>query len=217
MDFAAARLNMVESQVRPNRVTDPGVIASFEKIARERFLPEALQGIAYVDEDIPLSKDRYLMEPRVLGRLLQAARPGAGDIALDIACGTGYAVAVMAGLAETVVGLESDEALVARGNEILNEQGVDNAVVVQGDLRAGYPKQGPYDIILIEGMVSEVPPEITDQLVDGGRLLTVIADNMGLGRATEIRKHGKQLSQRVLFDANLKALPEFAAVPGFVF
>jgi len=208
---------MVESQVRPNRVTDPGVIASFEKVARECFLPEALQGIAYVDESIPLADDRYLMEPRVLGRLLQAAAPGPGDIALDIACGTGYAVAVMAGLAETVVGLESDAALVARSNEILNEQGVDNAVVVQGDLRAGYPKQGPYNIILIEGRVSAVPSEITDQLVDGGRLLTVVADETGLGRATEIRRHGKQLSQRILFDANLKALPEFAAAPGFVF
>lgn len=217
MDFATARLNMVESQVRPNRVTDPGVIACFEKVARECFLPEEMQGIAYVDNSVPLAKDRYLMEPRVLARLLQAAVPGPGDIALDIACGTGYAVAVMAGLAETVVGLESDEALVARGNEILNEQGIDNAVMVQGDLCAGYPKQSPYNVILIEGLVSAVPAAITDQLVEGGRLLTVIADETGLGRATEIRKHGTQLSQRVLFDANLKALPEFAATPGFVF
>ena len=90
-------------------------------------------------------------------------------------------------------------------------------MVVLGDLREGYAKQGPYNIILIEGTVSKVPEAITDQLHDGGRLLAVIADDAGLGRATEIRKVGGLLSRRVLFDANLKALPEFAAAPAFVF
>ena len=217
MDFATARLNMVESQVRPNKVTDPGIIASLQKMARERFVPEALKGVAYVDESIPVAPDRYLMEPRVLARLLQAAALGPRDIVLDIACGTGYAAAIMAELAETVVGLDSDADLVAKGNEILNDQGVDNAVVVLGDLRKGYAKQGPYNVIMIEGMVSAVPDAITDQLVEGGRLLAVIADESGLGRATEIRKVGQLLSPRVLFDANLKALPEFAAAPAFVF
>jgi len=217
MDFAMARLNMVESQIRPNKVTDAGIIASLEKVARERFVPERLQGIAYVDQSIPVAADRYLMEPMVFARLLQAAAPGPHDIALDIACGSGYGAAVLAQLAETVVGLESDEALAAQGNEILNDLGVDNAVVVLGDLRAGYSKQGPYNVILIEGAVSEVPQAITDQLVDGGRLVAVVVDERGLGRATVIRKVGELLSQRILFDANVKALPEFAATPAFVF
>ncbi len=217
MDFATARLNMVESQVRPNKVTDTGIIASLEKVARERFVPEQLQGIAYVDQSIPVAEGRFLMEPMVFARLLQAALPGPRDIALDIACGSGYGPAVLARLVETVVGLESDEALVAQGNEVLNDLGVDNAVVVRGELRAGYSKQGPYNVILIEGAVSEVPEAITDQLADNGRLVAVVIDERGLGRATVIRKVGELLSQRVVFDANVKALPEFAAAPAFVF
>src|SRR3546814_3886861 len=89
-DFAAARLNMVESQIRPNRVTDPRLVAAFETVAREAFVGEARRGISYIDEDLEVAPGRYLMEPMVLGRLLQAAAPQPGDMALDIGCATGY-------------------------------------------------------------------------------------------------------------------------------
>ena len=170
-----------------------------------------------MDQSTPVAKDRYLMEPMILAGLLQSAASGPSDIVPDIACGTGNAVAMLARLAENVVGLESDEALVAQANEVLNDLGVDNAVVVRGELRAGYSKQGPYNVILIEGAVSEVPEAITDQLADGGRLVAVVIDERCLGRATVIQKVGELLSRRIVFDANVKALPEFAAAPAFIF
>ena len=87
MDYAAARRNMVESQLRTNRVSDERVLGAFETVARELFVPEVKRGIAYIDKDMAVAEDRYLMEPRVLARLLQAAAVQDGDMVLVIGCG----------------------------------------------------------------------------------------------------------------------------------
>lgn len=216
-DFATARLNMVESQIRPNKVNDPRLLEILEILPRERFVPQDRQAFAYVDEDLKIGQDRYLMEPMVLSRLLQAVAPEPGDMALDIACGSAYSTAVLARLAQTVVALECESELAARGNEILNELGIDNAVVVEGGLTEGYPKQAPYDVILIGGAVQVIPQEIIDQLAEGGRLATVVLDDAGLGRATLIQRSGDVIARRVLFDANVKPLTGFQKSAEFVF
>jgi protein-L-isoaspartate(D-aspartate) O-methyltransferase len=138
-------------------------------------------------------------------------------LALDIGCATGYATAVLAQLAATVVALESDHHLAAEANSLLSELGIDNAVVVEGPLTEGYAKQAPYNVILLNGAVAEVPTRITDQLADGGRLMTVVRDSAGLGRATLIQRTDNVVSGRVIFDAATPLLPGFAHQPGFVF
>src|SRR6266700_3242878 len=125
-DYRSARLNMVESQIRPNKVTDPAVIEAMLAVPRERFVPEALRGVAYVDEDIPLGGGRYLMEPMVLGRLLQTAAIRPSDVVLDVGCGPGYASAVMARLARDVVALEEDPALMRQVAVLVTELGLTN-------------------------------------------------------------------------------------------
>jgi protein-L-isoaspartate(D-aspartate) O-methyltransferase len=217
VDFASARSNMVESQIRTNKVTDPLLLDAFETIPRERFVPEPLRGIAYIDEVVALGGERFVMEPMVLARLLQAARPEPGDVALDLGCGSGYATAILSRLAATVVALEVDAALAAAANQTLDELEIDNAVVVEGPLAEGYPKQAPYNVILLNGAVSEVPPVIADQLAEGGRLVTVVSVGVGLGRATLMRRDGGVISSRILCDATVPVLPGFEAVPGFVF
>ncbi len=217
VDFATARLNMVESQLRTNRVTDLALLGAFETVPRERFVPEPLRGIAYVDEDVPLGGGRFVMEPMVLARLLQAALPGPDDIALDIGCGTGYGTAILSRLAATVVALESDATLAAAANQALDGLEFDNAVVVEGQLTEGYPKQAPYNVILLSGAVAEVPPAIGEQLAEGGRLVAVVAAGTGLGRATLMQRDGGVISSRVLHDAALPVLPGFETEPGFVF
>ncbi len=217
VDFAAARSNMVESQIRTNKVTDPHLLDAFETIPRERFVPEPLRGIAYVDEDVALGGQRFVMEPMVLAKLLQAARPGPGDVALDLGCGSGYATAILSRLVATVVALEVDAALAAAANQTLDELEIDNAVVVEGRLADGYPKQAPYNVILLNGAVSEVPLAIADQLAEGGRLVTVVSVGAGLGRATLMRRDSGVISSRILCDAAVPVLPGFEAAPGFVF
>jgi protein-L-isoaspartate(D-aspartate) O-methyltransferase len=217
VDFAAARLNMVESQIRTNKVTDLRLLDAFETVPRELFVPEPLRGIAYVDEDVALGGGRFVMEPRVLARLLQAAQPGPEDMALDLGCGSGYATAILSRLVDTVVALEDDAALAAAANRTLGELEIDNAVVVEGRLAEGYPKQAPYNVILLGGAVAEVPAAIADQLAEGGRLVAVVSAGPGLGRATLMRRDGGMTSSRILYDAALPILPGFEAQPGFVF
>nr|MDJ0981545.1 protein-L-isoaspartate O-methyltransferase [Kiloniellales bacterium] len=198
-------------------VTDTGVLDAFAAVPRERFLPEARAGVAYIDEDLEVAPGRYLMEPMVLARLLQAARIEATDMVLDVGCTTGYSSAVLARLADTVVALESDPALCERANQTLQDLGIDNAVVVTADLTAGYEKQAPYDVILLGGAVAELPEAILSQLAEGGRLVTVMASQAHLGQAVLVRRNAGQASRRVLFDAAVRELPGFAAAPGFVF
>jgi len=217
MDFALARTNMVESQLRTNKVTDQQVIEAFEALPRELFVDENQQGLAYVDEDLRIADRRYLMEPMVLARLIQVAALKSTDTVLDIGCGTGYSTAVLARIAGSVVALEPDQRLAERGNAVLNELGIDNAAVVVGDPQAGYSKQAPYDAILIGGAVAEVPPTVIEQLADGGRIVAVLLDEAGLGRATLMKRAGSTVSRRVLFDAAVPPLPGFERKPQFVF
>jgi len=219
--YDTARANMVENQVRPNRVTDVRVLAAMAAIPRERFVPEKFAGIAYVDEDIAVGDGRYLMEPMVLGRLLQAAAISPTDVVLDIGCATGYSTAVLARLADTVVAVESDTELAEIAIALMTELDADNTAVVTGEHVEGYAKQAPYDVIVVEGAVDEVPRALSDQLVEGGRLVAVVTGSdegvNRVGRATLLRREQGALSSRVLFDAAVPPLPGFAVDRGFVF
>lgn len=217
-DLALARRKMVDSQIRTNKVTDPRVIEAFETVPREAFLAPEMQAVCYIDEDVPIGEGRYLIEPMVFARMLQALAVGPGDVALDIGCGTGYSSAVLARLAATVVALEQDPALAARANENLTALSVDNAVVVEAPLEQGYAAQAPFDVIFIGGAVSEVPDAIARQLSDGGRLSAVVRDGAGgPGKAVLGVCRAGRVSFRPLFDASIPMLPGFARKPGFVF
>jgi protein-L-isoaspartate(D-aspartate) O-methyltransferase len=217
MDYAAARLNMVESQVRPNRVTDPRIVMAMLELPREKFLPNALRGIAYVDEDVPIGNGRYLTEPMVLARLLQTAAIEAEDTVLEIGTATGYGAAVLSRLAGKVVALESDPSLVKTATATLSELGVKNVVVVEGPLAQGYPKHAPYNAIIFSGGVEYVPQAVVDQLAEGGRLLAVVAPPGEAGRATLTSRIGGAVSTRVIFDAASPVLPGLTRDKGFVF
>lgn len=217
VDFSTARLNMVESQIRTNKVTDGRILDALETIPREAYVPEPRRGICYVDEDLAIGGGRYLMEPMVLARLLQEARIGADDVVLDVGCATGYSCAVLARLAATVVGVESEAGLAEQANKILSDQGIDNAVVIEDPLGDGYPKQAPYNVIVLEGAVAEVPKAIREQLADGGRLVAVLREGEGMGRAILMQRSGEVVSSRVLFDAATPYLPGFKREERFVF
>jgi protein-L-isoaspartate(D-aspartate) O-methyltransferase len=216
-DYAAARRNMVDSQLRTNRVIDEAVLAAMGEIPRELFVPQALRGVSYVDDDLPLLGGRHLMEPLLLARLLQEATIRPGDIVLDIGCATGYSSAVASRLAATVIALESDADLAASAGKILSSLQADNVVVVRGELKAGYARQAPYDVILVEGAVPEIPAALTAQLAEGGRLCTVLAPRGQTGRAVYALKSGGVVSHRDVCDAATPPLPGFEPAPSFRF
>ena len=170
-----------------------------------------------MDEDIPLGGGRYLIEPLATALLVQAAEIGADDVVLDIGCGTGYTSAIAAGMASAVVALESDAELAARAAATLTELGLNTATVVVGPLREGWPAQAPYDVIVFGGAVSSIPPAIMKQLGEGGRMVGVVAEQQGVGCGTLFLNRGGTVSRRVMFNASIPLLPEFAAEPAFRF
>jgi protein-L-isoaspartate(D-aspartate) O-methyltransferase len=215
-DYAKIRTNMVESQLRTNKVTDPALLEAFLAVSRETFVPQALKGTAYIDDDLPLGGGRYLLEPLVLARLIQAASIRPSDIVLEIGCATGYASAIIGRLARSVVAIESDPALLPQART--NLAGQRNVSVYEQRLDRGYAERAPYDVILIGGAIGEIAPAILDQLAEGGRLVTVIETRPGqLGEAVVLQRGPTGFSRRSLFEAGVQTLPGFRPEPNFAF
>ncbi|WP_169568813.1 protein-L-isoaspartate O-methyltransferase family protein [Sneathiella limimaris] len=214
-NYAEARHAMVLCQLRPNRVTSDSVAEAMDTVPREAFVPKALKGVAYMDEDLEIEAGRYLIEPRVFALMLQAAKVQESDVVLDVACGTGYTSAVIGRLAQAVVAIEDREELVEKASETLTSLEADNVAVVSGDLEAGNAKQGPFNVIHINGAIDEVPQALFDQLAEGGRLVCVIGSNPGV--ATLYVKENGTLVRSALFDAEVPRLGVMAKAAGFQF
>lgn len=216
--FAEARRQMVLTQLRPNKVIDEVLIGAMAALPREQFVPKAYRGVAYMDEDVAVAPGRHLMEPMVLARLLQESEPQPEEVALVVGAATGYDAAVLSKLVNTVIALESDATLAAQAGQALQALAIDNVVVVEGALRDGLAKQGPFNLILLAGAVPEISAALKAQLADGGRLAAVVRSaGAPIGRAMLVRRSGELFSERVLFDAGTPPLPGFETAAGFVF
>ena len=217
-NFAIARQNMVDNQIRANKVTDPALIEAFLNIPREDFVPTGKETVAYVDEDLSLGGGRFLIEPMVLSRLLQEADIDASDIVLDVGCCTGYSTAVISRIAASVIGIDENQNHIDTANENLAKLEIDNAGVILRDLVDGYSEQKPYSLIVINGSVEQIPDKLFDQLIDGGRLVAVMKErNDKLGKAKIYNKLKNSISGRFLFDAGTPQISSFAKVQGFQF
>lgn len=217
MDFAAARQNMVDCQILPSRVTDARVIEVMASLPRERFVPSAKQGYSYMDEAVGLGEGRYLMEPMITARLLQALELKSSDVALSIGCATGYSVAMLGRMVDTVVAVEEDTPLAHQANKNLAEVEIDNVAIIEGPLNQGAPKQAPYDVIFFDGAVQEIPDAILDQLGEQGRLIAIVEKSNGVSSAHLVTRHHGTLSGRDLFDAGTPLLPGFERERHFAF
>ena len=216
MDFEQQRHNMVEGQIRPNKVTDEAVIAAIQKTPRELFVPKTRRGIAYSDAPLKAGEGRYLMPPMVIARLLDALTIEPDNVALVIGAGSGYEAALLGRLADAVVVVDNNPTLVAQVTNRLAAVDLDAVAVVEGDMTAGLPRQGPFDVILFNGAVAEAPRAILDQLADGGRAVAVVR-HVGVGRATLFTRIGDTITKIEVFDANTPPLPGFEPKSTFVF
>ena len=222
VDFAKVRRMMVDGQVRTFDVTDHALLLALEAVPRERFVPPRLRPLAYADADLLLKEGGPGREPRRLmptapfARMVQLAEIGAEDVVLDVGCGTGYSAAVLARLAGSVVALEEDGDLARTAAETLMDFGADNVAVVTGRLRDGYPAEGPYDAILIEGAVEVIPEPMFEQLKDGGRLVAVVGRGLS-GAAMIYQRTGGDVAGREAFNASVPPLPGFSRPHAFAF
>jgi protein-L-isoaspartate(D-aspartate) O-methyltransferase len=219
-NFSDLRRNMVDCQLRPNDITSLRILEAMDQVPRELFVPEAQQTTSYADREIQLvsrneSKGpRSMLTPMALGSLLEIADIEPTDFILDVGCLTGYSSAVLAHLAESVVAVEAVPEMVKKATDILNDLEIVNVAVVEGSLSQGQANQGPYDVILVNGAVEQVPTALTDQLKDGGRLVTVVVEN-GYGRAERFVRTGGVVSSVSLRDLSAPVLSDFSLVPEF--
>jgi len=219
IDFAEMRRAMVDAQVRANDVTDLRIVAAMMETPRERFVPPAMKNFAYIDDDVTVKQGnpaRYLLDPMVLAKLLQAAEIAPDALVLDVGPATGYSTAVLAKLAGQVVAIEEDAELAAEGSSLLVDLGLLNAAYVQGPMTEGWSGEAPYDAILLNGSVDEVPKALLSQLKPDGKLVAVVGRGRA-GRATVFTNTPGGVGSRVVFDAGVPALPGFEVRPGFVF
>lgn len=208
-DFRTAREAMVESQLRPQGVTDPLVLAAMGTVERERFVTEGSRPVAYVDRAVAIGGGRLMAAPAALGQLLTQMKPEPGQRALVVGAGTGYSAAVLAHMGLEVVALESSDELADRAREL----GID---VVEGPLEAGWRKGAPYDQILIDGAVEVIPDALIEQLADGGRLGAALIDR-GISRLVVGRKAGGGFGYLSIADAGAPRLPGFTRPMAFTF
>lgn len=215
-DFAARRRMMVDTQVRPSDVTKFPILDAMLNVPREAFVPAAQKEAAYVGENIELAPGRVVLEPRTLAKILDALDVADNELVLDIGCGLGYSSAVVAHMAEAVVAVEEDEALAEEAQVLLSENGADNVVVQVGPLSAGAAEHGPYDVILVQGGVEQLPDALTDQLKTGGRIACLFIEG-ALGSVRIGHKYDSGMNWRFAFNAAAPVLPGFNKRPEFAF
>ncbi|WP_298678915.1 protein-L-isoaspartate O-methyltransferase [uncultured Lentibacter sp.] len=213
-DFTGRRRMMVDNQVRPSDVTKYPIIEALLSVERENFVPQGLREAAYLGENLALTGDRVLLEPRTLAKMLDAVDITGDELVLDLGCGMGYSAAVIAQMAQAVIAVEEDPALAAEAESLLAEAGAVNAVVEQGPVAAGAPQHGPYDVITVQGAIETVPAAILDQLKEGGRMVAIFAEGQ-LGTVCLGHKIKGQMNWRFAFNAGAPVLAGFERATEF--
>ena len=207
-DYKKRRKIMVDTQIRPSDVTKFPIIDAFLSVPREKFVPDGKREAAYIGENFQIGHSRVILEPRTLAKLLDALDIQNDELVLDIGSGLGYSSAIISLIAEVVIAIEDDSTLASEAGEILSEIGADNVVVEVNKLEEGAPEHGPYDVIIIQGGVEEIPGSILKQLKNGGRVGAIFIEE-GLGTAKIGFKSNDKINWRYSFNAAAPVLPGF--------
>lgn len=221
-NFKAEREIMIESQIRPNAVTQTELLAAMLDTPRELFVPPSQRGLAYIDGTLRVeaardgNPPRYLLSPMVFAKLVQLAGIRPSDKVLDVGAATGYSTAILARLARRVVALECDAGLAAVAKDALLGQGIENAEVVTAKLQDGFLSQAPFDVIFFNGRLAADPENLFSQLAEGGRIVAIMGADVA-AKARLMRKIDSQIQRVTAFDATAPLLPGFELKPAFVF
>jgi len=212
LDYAIARQNMLEGQIRPNKVNMPALLDAMETLPRELFVVQEQRPFAYSDNETKASSTRTLLAPMTLARMIEALGLKSSDSVLDVAPATGYSTALLGALCRLAIGLEADAGLATQAAQICQTLHIDNVQFIHGPISMGAKQHAPYDAIFINGAMADVPKTLFHQLVEGGRLVAVVGGEAGLkqGRVTLFTKFHGVVSDRVLFEAAASYVPGFA-------
>ncbi len=216
-NYSQARTNMVDGQIHPAGVTTPEILNAFETVEREIFVPKHIRNIAYCDSDLPITEERFLLEPITHAKMVEAISPQKDDIVLDIGGTTGYSAAILSSMVSTVIALENSELLLSQAQIHWNAMNACNIVGIMGELPFGNARNAQYNTIFINGAVAEIPQNIVDQLALNGKLITIVKQSgTPLGDVTLVQKLAEgEYATKKLFSAGADYLPGFEPKESF--
>ena len=217
MNIEQARFNMVEQQIRPWNVLDADVLSLLSVVKREDFVPVAYKAMAFTDMEIPLGQGQCMLAPRVEARLLQDLAVKKHEKVLEIGAGSGYMTALLAHRAQHVVALEINPELAAMARTNLAKAGIRNAEVQLLDGSQGAPAEAPFDAIVLNGSVAEVPPALLAQLKVGGRLIAVVGNEPMMYTTLITRTSDTNFTSSQVWDTVIPRLLNFPEPSQFKF
>ncbi|MCL6620501.1 MAG: protein-L-isoaspartate(D-aspartate) O-methyltransferase [Syntrophobacterales bacterium] len=185
---AAARARMVKEQLQARDISDPRVLAAMGKVPRERFVPAWLAPFAYADQALPIGQGQTISQPYIVALMSQWAEVRPGDKVLEVGTGSGYQAAVLAELTDRVFTIELIPELARQAQATLRELGYARVQVRTGDGYAGWPEEAPFAAILVTAAAPQVPPALSAQLLEGGRLVIPLGRPGGLQYLKKYRK-----------------------------
>ena len=216
MDAHLENTAMVLGQIKPLSNISQNILEALYGIDRKDYTPIELRDFSYIEKNIHIGKNRYLLKPAITAKLLSALEVEGTETILIISSTTGYSAALASKIAETVICIEEDIDLLNFSEKIAIANSMNNIVFIKNELNKGYPDQGPYTCILIEGAIEEEPKLIIDQLADGGRLVTILNDNEN-GSAIKYSKINGQITSQFLFSMDAPVLESFKKSKKFNF
>ena len=208
--------NMVEGQIKPLGNISKQVMDAFLSIPRDQFVPLELKNFAYLEKNIELSNGRFLLKPSLIAKIISLADFNSSDTVLIIGSSTGYSSAILSNIAETVISIEEDDQLVNFSETIVLDKKIDNVVFLKKDLNEGCPEHGPFNKILIEGAVEDIPSYLFDQIDENGKMIAIIA-NGDLSEVREYNKVEENIGSKFLFNCEAPKLKAFNKTDSFNF
>ena len=176
MNIEQARSNMVEQQIRTWEVLDQDVLDLLYLVPRDEFVAQEHRALAFSDLELPIGEGECMWTPKMEARVLQELAPKKQDLVLEIGTGSGYLTALLAHRAGHVHSVEIKPKLAELGGRNLSRHGVDNVTLHTGDASHGWPRQAPYDVIVLTGSTPVLPRSLVDSLAAGGRLFAVVGE-----------------------------------------
>jgi protein-L-isoaspartate(D-aspartate) O-methyltransferase len=218
-NYKAYREKMVDCQLRTNGIVDEQLLDVFEDLPREIFVPERLHSAAYVDEDIMLEDGCFFMEPMVLAKMLQVSNIKPSDVVLNIGDDTGYSSAILSYLVSTVVTLETRVGALDKARKIWADRDLCNIAVVKGSCANGYPKHGPYSLILVNGALQDIPTDLFKQVSEDGRIISIKREDINAPGMMVLyeRNSAGEFSYKAICDVSTPFLQEFEPAETFKF
>ena len=216
MDAHQENTAMVEGQIKPLSNISPNILEALYGIDRKDYTPTELKKFSYIEKNILIGKNRYLPKAAITAKLLSALEIESTETILIVSSTMGYSAALASKIAETVICIEQDTELLDLSEKIAIENSMNNIVFIKNELDKGYPDQGPYSCILIEGAIEEEPKKILDQLTEGGRLVTILNNNEN-GSAIKYSRINGQIISQFLFNMDAPLLDSFKKSKKFNF